>query len=382
MAGQLMPPIRTAFVMEQALGHVTHYLNLRAFCERRPEIAPVWLPVPFGVGGLSKLVPVMRSNWSVRASLRARRALDSVRARQPLDAIVFHTQVTSLFSVGSMRQIPSLISLDATPINYDSVGEHYDHVPAGDGFLDRKKYELNRRAFHAATRLVTWSDWARRSLIHDYGVPEQRVRVLAPGAAAQYFDIGRARLAGQASANDERPVRILFVGGDFKRKGGPELLECMREDFGRPCELHVVTQSDVPPQASVVVHRGLTPNSPELLRLFATADLFVLPTHAECLAVVLMEATAAALPVITTRVGALDEAVVDRKSGLVVTPGNRVELRAALQSLVGDADRRRAMSHAAFDRARDKFDAQHNNRLLLDLVAEMAESRSEPRRAA
>src|SRR5206468_3682262 len=96
-----------------------------------------------------------------------------------------------------------------------------------------------------------------------------------------------------------RPARVLFVGGDFKRKGGPALLEVMRGPLAGWCELHVVTQAEVAPQPGVVVHRGLQANSPELLRLFATADIFVLPTMADCLAVVLMEATAAGLPVIT-----------------------------------------------------------------------------------
>ena len=53
----------------------------------------------------------------------------------------------------------------------------------GNGFVDRQKYRLNRRAFHAAEALVSWSDWARRSLIQDYGVDDARVRTIAPGKA-------------------------------------------------------------------------------------------------------------------------------------------------------------------------------------------------------
>ena len=63
------------------------------------------------------------------------------------------------------------------------------------------------------------------------------------------------------------------------------------------------------PASNVHVYRGLEPNSPTLLWLFAEADIFVLPSLGECLAVALMEAAAAGLPIITTRVGALPEAV-------------------------------------------------------------------------
>ena len=158
---------------------------------------------------------------------------------------------------------------------------------------------------------MSWSEWAKESLVRDYGVAPDRVRVIPPGAAPAYFEVGRERLA-QAVRDGAGPVRLLFVGGAFARKGGPEQLEATRGARARQCELHVVTGSDValPPDASHVhVHRGLTANSPELLALFRDADLFVLPSHADCLAVVLMEATAAALPVITTSVGALGEAV-------------------------------------------------------------------------
>ena len=186
--------MRVAFVMEQTLGHVTHYRNLRAAVSDRPGLASTWLPIPFAAGQVGRLVPLFRNNWSVRASWRARRALRAALARGPLDAVLFHTQVASLFSVDLMRRVPTIVSLDATPINYDSMGEHYDHRPAGDGLLDRQKYRLNRRALHAAAGLVTWSEWAKASCVEDYGVPAERIRVIAPGAAPAYVEIGRRRL--------------------------------------------------------------------------------------------------------------------------------------------------------------------------------------------
>jgi glycosyltransferase involved in cell wall biosynthesis len=280
-----------------------------------------------------------------------------------------------------MRRIPTLVSLDATPINYDSLGEHYGHRPAGDGFLDRQKYALNRRTFHAAAGLVTWSEWARQSLIKDYGVRADAVRVVAPGAAPGYFDIGFAR----AMLNTPRRpgiVRALFVGGDFARKGGHDLLAAMRGPLADTCEVHLVTQADIAPQKNVYVHRGLTPNSPELLRLFAEADFFVFPTHADCLAMVLMEAAAAGLPVITTDVGALAENVEPGRSGFVIRHGDVGALTLSMRALIADAELRQRMSRATFAVARERFDAQRNNRVVLDLLGALAEARPTVRRAA
>src|SRR5688572_10628491 len=120
-----MEPIRAAFVMEQTLGHVTHAQNLHEALAAQGEIVPTWLPVPFPVSGPGRALPVWRSNWSVRASWRARRALDAALRADEHDAVFIHTQVASLFSVGVMQRIPTVVSLDATPFNFDVVGRYY-----------------------------------------------------------------------------------------------------------------------------------------------------------------------------------------------------------------------------------------------------------------
>jgi glycosyltransferase involved in cell wall biosynthesis len=156
----------------------------------------------------------------------------------------------------------------------------------------------------------------------------------------------------------------------------------MRGGLAERCELHVVTKEDVPSQPNVHVHRGIGPNSPELLRLFEEADVFVLPSLAECLAVVLMEATAAGLPVITTEVGALPEAVQPGESGLLVQAGDTPSLYRALETLAGDLSLRQRMGRRGYDLARRKFDAQLNNRALLDLVVEVATKQRRTRKVA
>jgi glycosyltransferase involved in cell wall biosynthesis len=136
-----------------------------------------------------------------------------------------------------------------------------------------------------------------------------------------------------------------------------------------------VTKENVEPRPNVRVHHGVGPNSPELRRLFEAADLFVLPSRGECLALVLMEATAAGLPVITTSVGALAEAVSPGESGIVVPVGDVMALRTALETLVADASFRQRMGKAGRLLAKQKFNARANNQSILDLVADVADTR-------
>jgi glycosyltransferase involved in cell wall biosynthesis len=363
-------PIRAAFVMEQTLGHVTHTQNLRAAAERQDVVDVTWIPIAFNVSGLGRFMPGYNSNWSLRASVRARTRLMREHAKRSFDVLLFHTQVTALFCADLMRRVPSVVSLDATPINFDSVGVAYGHRAAGDGWIDSRKYQLNKRAFGAARALVSWSEWSAESLVTDYGVPRQRVLVRAPGADSAYFAIGTQRL----SAPDEGgPVRLLFVGGDFERKGGPTLLEALRTArTRRAVELHIVTRDPVAITPGVVVHHGIQPNSRELLALIARADIFVLPSLGECLSIALMEAAAAGLPIITTDVGALAEAAIDACSALIVPQNDATALRSAIERLVDDEAMRRRLGRAGHELARAKFDAGRNNAAIFDLVASLA----------
>lgn len=368
VGGQM--PIRAAFVVEQTLGHVTHTRNLEAAAAAQDDVAVTWLPVSFPVSGIGGLVPAYRSNWSVRASWRARTRLLRERAIQSFDVLFFHTQVTALFCADLMRRIPSVVSLDATPVNFDGVGASYGHRPAGGGWLDARKYQLNRSAFAAAGALVSWSDWAARSLVTDYGVARERITVVAPGAARPYFDIGERRMKRSTGTG---PVRLLFVGGDFARKGGPALLAAARAARTRAAfELHIVTRDDVPAQDGVVVHHGVQPNSPELLGLIERSDVFVLPSLGECLSIALMEAAAAGLPIVTTDVGALREAALDGVSAIVIAPGDDAALRIAIERLVDDEALRRRLGAAGHAHASVMFDAERNNRRIFDLVRSLA----------
>lgn len=358
------------FALEYALGHVTHAENLKAALRDHPSITPLYTDIPYENTPLPapwRNVPALTRNWSLRASLVARHALSDVKPKP--DAAFFHTQVTSLLSTGMMGRIPSIVSLDATPIQVDSLGAAYNH-PVGSGPLERVKKGLNERSFRAARRLITWSDWAKQSLVTDYGVPAEKIETIPPGIDLTRWQFDRRPEKG-------KPLRLLFVGGDFARKGGGTLLTAFeRIQKSIPdIELHVVTKSasagDGKP--GVVVHRGLAPNSEPLMRLYADADLFVFPTRGDCLPLAVMEALAAGLPVITTDVGALSEAVPQGQTGLVVPVDDPQLLADALETLAGEPDLRAKMGRAARERACERFDSAKNYKKIVQTLKDLGQ---------
>jgi glycosyltransferase involved in cell wall biosynthesis len=358
-------PLRVGFVLEQALGHVTYGRNIISALEGRGDIDPVWIEVPFAPRGLTGNLPGVRSNWSIRGSIEARRGWN--RAGK-LDALFLHTQTISLLAASIMERVPTVLSLDATPVNFDEVGAAYGHRP-GSSIVESFKRRAHRRVVSRAAAFTTWSEWAKRSLVEDYGADASRVEVRHPGANLSLFEFGRQ---AREAAND-RPLRLLFVGGDLARKGGDLLLDLMRGPLQGRCELDLVTGADAPALPGVFVHRNVGPNSSQLLELYRRADVFVLPTQAECLAVVLGEAMAAGLPIITTPVGAHAEAVVPGETGFLVPPRDRDALLAHIEMLLATPQLAVTMGQHGRKRGEERFDAHKNAHAIGDLIVSAAD---------
>ena len=206
-------------VLEQTLGHQTHTDNLLRVMPGLGAIEPVFRTVSFGPSSRLRLIPGY-SNWTVRAGLRTSHALRDLERVSAPDVLFFHTQVVATLAGRWMKRIPSVVSLDATPRQYDSMAEFYDH-PVGGYLSESMKLALNRRCFNRAVTIVAWSDWCRDSLVEDYGVDPKKVHVIPPGVDREVW----SRPPDRARADT---VRILFVGGDFRRKGGPQLIEAVR----------------------------------------------------------------------------------------------------------------------------------------------------------
>ena len=89
--------------------------------------------------------------------------------------------------------------------------------------------------------------------------------------------------------------------------------------------------------------------------LLAISDAFVMASRWEGLGLVFLEAMAASLPVVATRVSAVPEVVSEGETGLLVPVDDPASLAAALTRLAGDADLRRGLGLAGARRVRERF---------------------------
>lgn len=342
---------RVTFVMEQHIGHQTYYQNLRRAVEQDGRIQGQWAAVTYsGASRLLDHVPGLPN--SLRGSLQGMVQVRQALTTSHYDVAFFNTQVPAALAAALVRRRPYIIATDITPIQYDRMSHLYGHKPDRAGPLAAYKHRVNATLFRGARCILPWSTWARDSLIDDYGVNPTNIEVVPPGVDLTLWTPGARRGGG--------PLKILFVGGDFHRKGGETLLNAFRSLPSGTAELHLVTRTKLEPEAGVYTYHHMRPNSSELIALFHRSDVFVLPTEAEAFGIAAIEASAAGLAVIATAVGGLADVVHDGETGFLVQPRDPTGLCSLLGRLSDDVELRARLGRAARVRAETHFDAQHN----------------------
>jgi glycosyltransferase involved in cell wall biosynthesis len=361
--------VHLAMVAWMVAGIRTHYQNVRPVAAAAADIALTTIEVnPWHEGGAIERLPVLPGR--LKSSLRTYASTTPLYTAHRIDVVwsqLFTPLVPWVLTRGATRHVPVVYDADSTPRQMASFGEYYASVVAGPALKRRVLESLQNVASRRAARIVCWSEWAARSYVDDYAVPRERIAIIPPGvdcaAWAPPDDVARPA---------DGPVRLLFVGGDFIRKGGDLLLDVWRRHFTHVCELHLVTRDAVAPEPGVHVYGDFSPNDPGLRRLYHTCHALVLPTVADCFSLASIEAMAAGLPVITTAVGGIPEIVEEGITGYLIPPGDGAALRAAIASLLDDPARRARMGAAGQAAVAARFDATRNANQLLDLLRAVA----------
>ena len=272
----------------------------------------------------------------------------------------------------------------ALPVPVIWTVHNVDYLPAGGSAWGRLKREVHRRLYRRNRErfaaIVATAETMRTEVERGIGASRRLVTIsnsVELGTRAQPEHRPKVR---RALGLDEDAALLLTVGRLTDQKGQLHLVRAMRSvvEAHPRARLLIAGTGELESALRAEVGRlgledhvsllGLRRDVDQLLR---AADLFVLPSLWEGLSIALLEAMAAGLPVVATRVSGTDQVLRHRESGLVVEPRDEDALAEALQAVLDDPELGRALGTRARATVEEEHSAERAARAYLELYKEV-----------
>lgn len=214
-----------------------------------------------------------------------------------------------------------------------------------------------RDAYQAAERVVCMSRWAADAVTGFYGVSSSRCHVVLPGANLVEEEIGEHE--AEPTVVERSPLRLGFIGKDWKRKGLPLLLTIADELTRRGVSAEVITIGPDPrvlPHHPLLRAQGFVHKHREMDRFVQLVRSFhfgCLLSSVEALGISTLECLRLGVPVIGTRVGGIVDAIPDGLGFLFDPGGGLDEIASTLESHAKDPEQYAALRRRVARRARE-----------------------------
>lgn len=276
-----------------------------------------------------------------RSAYLDRRVGAEMRSRTAGRRRLFSFQTQSMFNA-AVPGLPHFVYTDHTAL----ANSYYP------GF-DRRRFppswiEREAEIYRDARLTFTMGGHVARSLVEHYGIEPERVSCVGAGGNVE---IGAA--APRPGPRDRK--RILFVGREWRRKGGPELIAALPLVRERHPEATLVVAGCTPRVGTEGVEVLGNVPAARVGELLAEASVFCMPTRAEPFGLAFVEALSQGVPVVATNLGALPEIVQDGETGLLVAPDDIAGLARAISALLDDPERARRFGALGRERTLTRY---------------------------
>jgi len=225
--------------------------------------------------------------------------------------LIFQNLSPALFSYGTWNGNKSIIILDWTRTLYSQVYE-----------VEIKKdliFYFHKKILNKCHKIFCWTDAAINNIHHVYGIDLKKIyKVPAP------FIIKKLNIFPRLTP--PKP-RVLFIGGDWFRKGGDILINAWEEKLKYNCELTILTSDKTLQINGAIINTNINYGTLEHRQIFQSNDILILPARFDAYPQVIGEAAASGLAVITTKYAlGSPEIIVHGKTGYIAsTPEESIE---------------------------------------------------------
>ena len=203
-----------------------------------------------------------------------------------------------------------------------------------------ERYNLKK-----SKHIIAMSNSIKHDIVKHYGVPESKISVIYDGVNLGEFDTRKrsvyCREIKEKLGISDKDFVLLFAGNPFSRKGLEFVIRALPHIKRQNTKLLVVGNDNIIPYMEVakrldvadsIIHVSFTD---EIYKYFATANAFVLPTLYEPFGLVITEAMASGIPVITSASAGAAELIDDGKDGLLLSnPKNEEEIAEKINALL------------------------------------------------
>jgi UDP-glucose:(heptosyl)LPS alpha-1,3-glucosyltransferase len=239
--------------------------------------------------------------------------------------------------------------------------KHADIVRLEDSLLGER----------GARRVIANSEMIRNEIVDLYGYPENEIDIVRNGVPLEEFRFdpevrARARTWLQLKNSD---IAALFVGSGWERKGLRFAIDAVEACRDRRVRLFIAGRGDHRPYKSQ--RANFLGESLDLRRVYAAADIFILPTIYDPFSNACLEALASGLPVITTRANGFSEIIENNVHGSIVDPPSNIEALGDALVFWSDDARRSAARSTIIERA-SQFDISKNVEKTLQILLQTA----------
>ncbi|MCH6236780.1 glycosyltransferase family 4 protein [Cognataquiflexum rubidum] len=255
---------------------------------------------------------------------------------------IFTFQTQSNFD-GKISNSPHFVYTDHTHLvnlEYPGFSKHK---------LNPLSWQQEEANFYKRTDgLFTMSNHVKNSLLNQYHIDASKVKCVFAGANISQENISYPLSRYQAK-------KILFVGVDWVRKGGPELVEAFKLVLQKHpnAQLDIVGCDPGIDVANVQIWGKLPIH--EVKKFYENASVFCMPSKREPFGIVYLEAMAHKLPIVALKIGALPDFVDDGKSGYLVDFMDIQGLADKLCILLENPDLCQQMGELAFEKVRQQY---------------------------
>lgn len=313
--------------------------NLRAAMRQHTDLADVGVELSAGTRHALTALHLRRRGGRVTSVWQQSRLTDAY-CRRVLTGRAVRAGCDAVVQIQDLAPLPvpylpfQDMSFDALLHVHETTGLPLYRKLSADALRRRRDRQVD--VYARAAGVLAMSRWLADSLVNLSGVPAGKVHVVYPGISAH--DPGRA-----LPRRDRPRHRLLFVGREFDRKGGPQVVAA-----------HALLRRDVDPQLTLTVAgpaawpmRGPVPEGvdfrgdlslAEVARLYDTHDLFVMPSRLEPLGIVFAEAAARGLPAIGRNAFAMPEIIEPGRTGALVDGDDPADLAAVIAGVLDDDD--------------------------------------------